>query len=60
MKKYVISSELDLISISIHKFTHLAATLNHKSVTIIQIYHYIDEHQLQYTVNPNPLAMIFN
>lgn len=76
VKKYVISSGLDLKSISTHKLRHTAATLmykygkvdirslqqilGHESVATTEIYTHIDEHQLQSAVNSNPLAMMFN
>lgn len=76
VKKYVASSGLDSKSISTHKLRHTAATLmykygrvdirslqqilGHESVAATEIYTHIDEHQLQSTVNSNPLAMMFN
>lgn len=76
VKKYIIASQLDPISISSHNLRHTAATLmykygkvdirslqeilGHESIATAEIYTHIDEHQLQSTVNSNPLAMMFN
>jgi integrase/recombinase XerD len=76
VKKYIIASELDPITLSTHKLRHTAATLmykygkadirslqeilGHESIATTEIYTHIDEHQLQSAVNSNPLAMMFN
>lgn len=76
VKKYIIASDLDPITLSSHKLRHTAATLmykygkvdirslqeilGHESVATTEIYTHIDEHQLQSAVNSNPLAMMFN
>ena len=76
VKKYVIASRLDPVSISTHKLRHTSATLmykygrvdirslqqilGHESIATTEIYTHIDDHQLQSAVNSNLLAMMFN
>ena len=74
VKKYVIASGLDPTVISTHKLRHSAATLmykygrvdirslqqifGHESVATTEIYTYIDEHQLQSSVNTNDQSYV--
>lgn len=76
VKKHIKAAGLDSKKISTHKLRHTAATLmykygkvdirslqqilGHESIATTEIYTHLDENQLQYAVNSNPLATMFN
>jgi integrase/recombinase XerD len=76
VKKRIKAAGLDSKKISTHKLRHTAATLmykygkvdirslqqilGHESIATTEIYTHLDENQLQYAVNSNPLATMFN
>lgn len=76
VKKSIKAAGLDSKKISTHKLRHTAATLmykygkvdirslqqilGHESIATTEIYTHLDENQLQYAVNSNPLATMFN
>jgi Site-specific recombinase XerD len=76
VKKHIEDAGLDSKKISTHKLRHTAAILmykygkvdirslqqilGHESIATTEIYTHLDENQLQYAVNSNPLATMFN
>jgi integrase/recombinase XerD len=76
VKKQIKAAGLDPAKITTHKLRHTAATLmykygkadirslqkilGHESIATTEIYTHLDENQLKYAVNSNPLATMFN